>query len=83
MKLGSGKFLYSDKVDLIESTVYPLLNVAVKRFNADMVTSVPGFTNIGSITRFWCISNLYSPRFPIENPSNKLTFHGNITDFTD
>ena len=30
-----------DNVDLIESTVYPLLNVAVNVLTADMVTSVP------------------------------------------
>ena len=68
LKHGSGKFLYSDKVELIESTVYPLLNVAVKRFNADMVTGLTVFTSIDYIARFWCNSNLYSPRFRYREP---------------
>lgn len=62
LKLVSGKFMYSDKVDLTESIVFPLFNIAVKRFNADTVTCLPVFTSIGSIMRFWCISNLYRPR---------------------
>jgi [ribosomal protein S5]-alanine N-acetyltransferase len=37
LKLASGKFMYSDKVDLIESIVFPLFNIAVKRCNADTV----------------------------------------------
>jgi hypothetical protein len=62
LKLASGKFIYSDKVDLIESIVYPLFNIAVKRFNADTVTCLLVSTSIGSIMRFWYISNLYRPR---------------------
>jgi hypothetical protein len=62
LKLASGKFLYSDKVDLTEPIVFPLFNIAVKRFNADTVTGLLVSTSIGSIMRFWCISNLYSPR---------------------